>query len=249
MKALLESYYLDFNQSFCESSHADPLIFVKQNIDFKYLVELAFISSMLSYGNAKMILKTLRSIDFSLLDARELKKEQFPLYRFQTSQDICNLFRLTQEILHLGGLKKIFLSFYKESKKQKQEKILDALHCLQDFLNALILKLGFQSKGLSFLVGKAKSNSALKRMNMFLRWMVRKDKLDLGLFEDIDKSHLILPLDTHTFSISKKLGLLKKGSYNIKSALSITNTLLSFDSLDPIKYDFALYRLGQLKLI
>ncbi len=83
---------------------------------------------------------------------------------------------------------------------------------------------------------------------MFLRWMVRKDALDLGLWKNIHTKDLILPLDTHTFNVSLKLGLLDRTTYDLQSALLITQKLKTFDANDPIKYDFALYRLGQEKI-
>jgi len=84
---------------------------------------------------------------------------------------------------------------------------------------------------------------------MYFRWMVREDKLDLGLWSGIKKSNLIIPLDTHTHKVSLKLGLISRKSYDLKSAINLTNALKEFDSLDPIKYDFALYRIGQEGLI
>ena len=84
---------------------------------------------------------------------------------------------------------------------------------------------------------------------MYLRWMVRKDELDLGLWKGVDTKDLILPLDTHTFKVSQKLGLLKRKTYDLKSALEITESLRAFDKKDPIKYDFALYRLGQEQIV
>ena len=84
---------------------------------------------------------------------------------------------------------------------------------------------------------------------MYLRWMVRNDELDMGLWKDVDKADLILPLDTHTFNVSKNLGMLVRKTYDLKSALLITEKLKEFDKDDPIKYDFALYRLGQEKIL
>ena len=84
---------------------------------------------------------------------------------------------------------------------------------------------------------------------MFLRWMVRDDNLDMGLWKNIYKKDLILPLDTHTFKVSQRLGLLTRKSYDLKSAVLITDKLKEFDKNDPIKYDFAIYRLGQEKLL
>ena len=80
------------------------------------------------------------------------------------------------------------------------------------------------------------------------RWMVRSDALDMGLWSKIDKKDLLMPLDTHTFKVSQRLGLLKRKTYDMKATIELTNKLKKFDNSDPIKYDFALYRLGQEKL-
>ncbi|MCW8821148.1 MAG: DUF2400 domain-containing protein, partial [Sulfurovum sp.] len=65
----------------------------------------------------------------------------------------------------------------------------------------------------------------------------------------IDKKDLLMPLDTHTFHVSRRLGLLKRKTYDMKASIELTDTLRTFDETDPIKYDFALYRLGQEKLL
>jgi uncharacterized protein (TIGR02757 family) len=79
--------------------------------------------------------------------------------------------------------------------------------------------------------------------------MVREDNLDLGIWKGVNKKDLILPLDTHTFNVSKRIGLLNRKTYDLKSAMEITQKLKLFDNQDPIKYDFALYRLGQEKIL
>ncbi|CAA6806958.1 MAG: FIG01146831: hypothetical protein [uncultured Sulfurovum sp.] len=96
---------------------------------------------------------------------------------------------------------------------------------------------------------KINSAGTYKRYLMFLRWMVRSDEIDLGLWTKIDKKDLLMPLDTHTFKVSQKLGLLKRKTYDMKAVLELTQRLKSFDATDPIKYDFALYRLGQEKIV
>lgn len=81
---------------------------------------------------------------------------------------------------------------------------------------------------------------------MFLRWLVRKDHIDLGLWQDlVSPSDLLLPLDTHTLRISRALSLLKRKSYDRKAVLEVSIALRRFCPHDPIRYDFALYRLGQ----
>jgi uncharacterized protein (TIGR02757 family) len=71
----------------------------------------------------------------------------------------------------------------------------------------------------------------------------------MGLWEGVKKSDLIIPLDTHTFNVSKKLGLLSRKTYDLESAVLVTQKLKEFDNNDPLKYDFALYRIGQEKII
>jgi uncharacterized protein (TIGR02757 family) len=83
---------------------------------------------------------------------------------------------------------------------------------------------------------------------MFLRWMIRYDEIDLGLFDEKAKKDLIIPLDTHTFNVSQRLGLLKRKTYDLQAAYELTCKLREFDPHDPVKYDFALYRIGQERL-
>lgn len=88
--------------------------------------------------------------------------------------------------------------------------------------------------------------ASAKRLNMFLRWMVRKDNrgVDFGIWNKIPMSELFLPLDVHTGNIARKLGLLSRKQNDWKAVEEITAVLRKFDSKDPIKYDFALFGLG-----
>lgn len=90
------------------------------------------------------------------------------------------------------------------------------------------------------------SNASAKRLNMFLRWMVRNDKrgVDFGLWNNIKPTDLYCPLDIHTGNVSRKLGLLARKANDWKSVEILTNTLRKLDSSDPVKYDFALFGLG-----
>ncbi len=89
-------------------------------------------------------------------------------------------------------------------------------------------------------------NSSAKRINMFLRWMVRKDNrgVDFGIWKNINPKHLMLPLDVHTGNVGRKLGLLKRKQNDWKAVEEITKNLRKFDNTDPIKYDFSLFGLG-----
>jgi uncharacterized protein (TIGR02757 family) len=88
--------------------------------------------------------------------------------------------------------------------------------------------------------------SAAKRIHMFLRWMVRKDKngVDFGIWTDIPTSKLSCPLDVHSGNIARKLGLLKRKQNDQKALRELDQQLRTLDPSDPVKYDFALFGLG-----
>jgi len=88
--------------------------------------------------------------------------------------------------------------------------------------------------------------SAAKRMNMFLRWMVRSSEssVDFGIWKELSPAQLYIPLDVHTSTVARKLGLLKRTQDDWKAVVELTDTLCKFDANDPVKYDFALFGLG-----
>jgi len=95
-------------------------------------------------------------------------------------------------------------------------------------------------------VAAPSKNSACKRLNMYLRWMVRDDKkgVDFGLWKKIKQHELICPLDLHVARVARKFGLVERPSADWQAALDLTRHLRSFDPTDPVKYDFALFALG-----
>jgi len=221
----------------------DPLLIASQYND----ESIALICALFAYGNARQIVKFLQSLDFSLLEANDEKiKETLSshYYRFQNSVDVSVLFIAIKRLKEIDSIENIFYAGYK-----KDEDILEGLWSLVETLKKTY---PHKSRGYDFLVGsvpkKLTGMGTYKRYMMYLRWMVRKDALDLGLWTKIDKKDLLLPLDTHTFKVSQRLGLLKRKTYDMKAAIEVTNRLRKFDKKDPIKYDFALYRLGQEKL-
>ena len=311
LKNLLDSHYALRNTEFELSlDKPDPLFAVRENLAQKNIDEIAVVCALLAYGNAGQILKTLLKLksNFALLGNKSaILKADFPLYRFQTSDDIKNLFLALSEIIERGGIKRVFMEVYLEAKDSRKSKSIDSpVICginamISALLNALQKNNANLTQGLRFLIGQKATNprnsSPLKRWNLFLRWMGRKDNIDLGFwaqdsqdsYQDssvnaqdsridshkisqdshesstdssadshessvnskdfLDKADLILPLDTHTFRLSKKLNLLQGKTYNLHSALEITRNLAKFCPADPVKYDFALYRLGQEKLL
>ena len=88
--------------------------------------------------------------------------------------------------------------------------------------------------------------SAAKRLNMYLRWMVRNDNrgVDFGIWRKIKPSQLYIPLDVHTGNVGRELGLLTRKQNDWKAVTELTNVLKKFDENDPIKYDFAMFGMG-----
>ena len=208
---------------------------------------IALICALFAYGNVKQIIKFLDSLDFSLLEEDDAVIEsalQNHYYRFQTAADISALFIVLKRLHVNQTLEEVFQNGYNEKKS-----VIDGINALIEKLNSLYV---YNSRGYTFLLSKVstktKGAGTLKRWMMFLRWMVRDDNIDMGLWKGIDKADLIMPLDTHTFHVSRRLGLLQRKTYDLQAAIELTQTLKKFDPTDPLKYDFALYRLGQEKL-
>jgi len=95
-------------------------------------------------------------------------------------------------------------------------------------------------------VASPEKNSSCKRLNMYLRWMVRKDKngVDFGIWEKISPSQLICPIDVHVARVAKRFSLLERKPVDWQAARELTACLRALDPMDPVKYDFALFGLG-----
>lgn len=208
---------------------------------------ISLICALFAYGNVKQIVKFLNSLDFSLLQKSDEEiKEALSnhYYRFQKSEDVSALFIALKRLNEKSTLRDVFKSGYDKNR--------DTVEGINALIKTLQEIYPHSSMGYNFLISqvtlKTKGSGALKRWMMYLRWMVREDSIDMGLWSGIDKRDLIIPLDTHTFNVSKKLGLLSRKSYDLQAAIELTQKLKEFDESDPLKYDFALYRIGQEKI-
>jgi uncharacterized protein (TIGR02757 family) len=222
----------------------DPILVVYRHKD----PTISLICALFAYGNVKQIVKFLDSLDFSLLsksddEIKEALKDHY--YRFQKSEDVIALFIALKRLNETTSLEEVFVDAYNTNSN-----VIDGINALIEMLISLY---PHSTQGYNFLTSKVttktKGAGALKRWMMFLRWMVREDNIDMGLWSGVRKKDLIMPLDTHTFNVSKKLGLLQRKTYDLQAAIELTETLRSFDKDDPLKYDFALYRIGQEKIL
>ncbi|WP_456451838.1 TIGR02757 family protein [Hydrogenimonas sp.] len=217
----------------------DPLMVAREQRDERAML----LCALFGYGSAKNIVAFLRRLDFSLLEAPEAalrKGLAGRRYRFQNSEDVVQAF-VTLGRLEAGEMKALFLEGYR-----KEGRVLEGVGAILTRLGELN---GYESRGYRFLFGAPPKGpfpaSAYKRWMMLLRWMVRRDALDMGRWPEVARKDLVIPLDTHTFHVGRRLGLLRRKSCDWKAALELTEALKRFDPEDPVRFDFALYRLGQ----
>jgi uncharacterized protein (TIGR02757 family) len=252
LKQKLDHHYKAFNKTRLEP---DPLQFPHLFKDEKDIEVMAFIASVFAYGNVKQIINTLNTFlliaknqpcEFiSNISATKNLPTNF-VHRFYSTKDILHLFQLLNLAYdEYGSLKNLFLSGY----NLKAENVKNAITRFnQYFINRAHKKFKKLSRGLKFMFPLPEKGSACKRMNLFLRWMVRKDELDFGLWKEIPSSKLIIPVDTHVARICKQLNLTKRINVSWLMAEEITQNLKKFDPNDPVKYDFALCHIGMRKL-
>jgi len=241
---VLEELYCHYNRF--EHIHPDPLEFVYL-YDRKTDREIsAFIASALAYGRVQQILKSVRFV----LDAMGPSPSSFLLknrpadiqeafksfkHRFTTGEFLANLLvSLGKLIKEYGSLESCFKAGFSE----QDQNILPAL-------TELVKKIE-QAGGRTMptFLPSPDGGSACKRLNLFLRWMVRSDDVDPGIWQSIPASHLIVPLDTHLHRIAVAMGLTSRKQADMRCAIEITRAFGSIRPDDPVRYDFALTRLG-----
>lgn len=236
MKKLLDELVKKYETK--EFIKDDPIQFphkFKQKGD----IEIAgFIASLFAFGRRDIFIKKLNEL-FSLSqspielisDYKKYNLENF-LYRFIKSPDLVELLSILNK-LYISDKSSLEELFFEKNNRLKR--VTDYFYSNCKIPN---------SCGFCFMFAKPENKSALKRINMFLRWMVRKGDVDFGLWKGIKTSELIIPLDTHVARISRKFNLLKRNQNDFKSAIELTEKLKEFDNIDPVKYDFALFGLG-----
>ncbi|HRS54506.1 MAG TPA: TIGR02757 family protein [Bacteroidales bacterium] len=245
LKDFLEEKYHKYNTTLFINN--DP-ISIPHKYHLKEDVEIAgFLAAMISWGNRKAIINSANKLmllmgnspfDFVMnCNEKQLEKLNNFVYRTFNGED-CKFFvkSLRNIYQNYEGLEKVFSS---ESYFKWDAKI-----AIIKF-RKIFFSINYNAHSLKHISNPEKG-SACKRINMFLRWMVRKDDkgVDLGLWHNIPVSKLICPLDIHSARISRKLNLLKRKSNDWQAALELTEKLKQFDPYDPVKYDFALFGLG-----
>ena len=244
LKEFLDEKAQQYNHS--DFIELDPIQIPHMYTD-KEDVEIAgFLAATISWGNRVSILKSAHKMmklmgnspyDFVLNHKeKHLKKFDGFVHRTFSSTDFLYFIHALKHLyLKKDGLEGVF------QEHQSATSLQTAIH----HLKKEFFSLAHPARTQKHLPDPMKG-SAAKRINMFLRWMVRNDHagVDFGLWKTISPSKLSCPLDVHTGTVARKLGLLKRKQNDARAVNELDLALRSFDPEDPVKYDFALFGLG-----
>lgn len=254
LKVTLDRFYSEFN--FNERLEHDPIEFPHRYSEPEDIEVAGFIASCFAYGKVGLFKPVIEKILLSggkhparFFAQFTLKKDADKFrdisYRFNREKDVlCLIFMLSMALKEWNSLKSLFAHYYKTDHE-------DIRYALEGFVKYFLSVdtspvYGSNTKpsGLTQLLASPVKGSACKRMNLFLRWMVRTKDIDLGVWDNIQPSKLIIPLDTHISRISRCLGLTQRSASDWKTAKEITESLKKLAPRDPLKYDFALCHKG-----
>ncbi|MEN8117434.1 MAG: TIGR02757 family protein [Bacteroidota bacterium] len=244
LKSFLDEKVVEFNKpSFIET---DPIQVPKQFSEKENIEIAGFLTATISWGNRQAIIKNamrlMAIMDFQPYDfitgASEQEKEKLRSFVHRTfNGDDCIYFIHSLQNIYKnhGGLQAVLEKGFQQDKTVKSALV-------------YFYKIFFEMRGERTRkhISNIQNGASGKRLNMFLRWMVRQDNkgVDFGLWKNIPASALMLPLDVHTGNVGRKLGLLQRKSNDWKAVEEITAALRDYDAEDPVKYDFALFGLG-----
>lgn len=249
IKQLLDEKYIEY----CNSDFfigTDPIQIPKMFEEKEDIEISGFMAASLAWGQRPTIIKKCRELirlmdytpyDF-IMNASEKDFERFThfVHRTFNGYDCCYFLRSLSNIYrNYGGLETVFTSAWLEYG--------DMFDVLRQWYK-IFTSLPAESRVLRHIACVDKG-SAAKRVNMYLRWLVRKDDsgIDFGLWKKIPASALLIPLDLHTGNVSRQLGLLTRKQNDARAVAELTERLREFDPTDPIRYDFALFGLGAFK--
>ncbi len=237
-----ERVYDEFNKP--EFIHPDPLEFVGRYKAPSDREVAGLVAACLAYGKVGQILASVEKVLAPMggspaawlkrADRAALKKTYAGFkHRFTTGAEMAVFTaNIGKALRENGSLEALFLKGYRPVEPTVEE----ALYCFVDAFNAL----GCAPS----LTPCPEHKSSFKRVNLYLRWMVRKDAVDPGVWKGVSPSKLIVPLDTHMRQVAMGLGMTRRKDTSMKTAAEITAFFRKIEPADPVKYDFALTRAG-----
>ncbi len=255
LKTHLDRLYRTFDRSYLGT---DPLELVHGFSRSEDREIVGLIASSLAYGQVKGIKRSVKAVlDVMGPDPYGFVMRFRPakgrglfsgfVHRFNRGPDIsCLIYFMRQMFEECGSIGNFFLKGYSPGRGMKLSLTAFTANVLG--LDTASIYGGPElpgDAGVRFFFPSPEAGSACKRLNLYLRWMVRRgDALDFGLWKEVDPAALIIPLDTHIARISRNIGLTRRATPDWKMAEEITAELRRLDPVDPLKYDFAICRLG-----
>lgn len=243
LRRILEDKFEDYHQSSFISK--DPIAVPHQFSKLQDIEIAAFFAAILAWGNRTTILRNANQImtfmdnaphDF-ILQHQEQDLKRFVHFVHRTFNATDLLYTITFFSHHYSQAASLETAFF----FQKGVAVRAALVHFHHYFFSLKDAPDRTRKH----IATPDRNSACKRLNMFLRWMVRKNSpVDFGLWSAIETSELICPLDTHVGDVARKLGLLERKQNDWKAAVELTSNLKRLSPNDPVKYDYSLFGMG-----
>jgi uncharacterized protein (TIGR02757 family) len=243
-----------------ETASSDPVIFAMQFERPEDREVVGWIASAFAYGRVETIQTNVGRILSGLgphpantldriRDFRELGQERLRgfRHRFHSPQDAALLLYVIAQVRRRAGSIRAF--FESEFRPEDRDvggllsRVVARIHSF-DYRPVLSRRAMPAHSPARFFFPDPAEGSACKRWNLYLRWMVRRDALDFGLWRGIPPSRLVMPTDTHIHLVARRLGLTRRKSANWKTAREITDRLARFDREDPVRFDYALCRIG-----
>lgn len=243
----LEQLYGQFDHT---DSAADPVHLVRRYSDDADREIAGFCAAALAFGRVASVLASLETLLAVMGPSPAAFVRQFdpvrhgdalrPLrHRWTTGEDLVELLRILRQMVSTtGSIEAFFLRGY-------QRDALDVGEALNSFCTrALALSQPDHARGVRYFFPRPAGGSACKRLNLYLRWMVRRDRIDFGVWRQVSTAKLVVPLDTHVIRVSQCLGLTTYRSPGWPMARQITASLRRIDPDDPVKYDFSICHIG-----
>jgi uncharacterized protein (TIGR02757 family) len=260
LKPVLDQLYADFNYP---DSATDPIQVVRRYAKDDDREVVGFVAAALAFGRVMSVLQSIERVlavmgpepaaYLRTFDARrDAAAFSGIVHRWTRSRDIVALLWLMRQMIdRRGSIEGFFLDGYDET----AEDVEAALDSFSTRAMALDLKAAYGraprtsitpggALGVCYFCPRPSAGSGCKRLNLFLRWMVRRDALDLGVWRRVSPAKLIVPLDTHVIRVGRYLRLTRYSSPGWRMARDITASLRVLDPTDPVKYDYALCHLG-----
>jgi uncharacterized protein (TIGR02757 family) len=255
LKATLDQLYADFNYA---DSATDPIQIVRRFSRDDDREVVAFVAASLAFGRVTSVLQSIERV-LAVVGAQpadyvrrfDPRRDAAAFtgigHRWTRAADIVALLWLMHQMIdRAGSLEAFFLSGY-DAGGDDVEGALDEFSTRAMALNLKEVygRVG-KRPGVCYFFPRPSAGSGCKRLNLFLRWMVRRDALDLGVWRRVSPAKLIVPLDTHVIRLGRCLRLTDYTSPGWRMARDITASLRELDPDDPVKYDFALCHLGMM---